>query len=51
MDTRKAPRFIEDAKRLGVDANPLDAADICDIIRDVDTAHHAELESPLTILS
>lgn len=51
MDPRKDPRFIEDEKRIGVDINPLDAADICDIIRDVDTAHHAEIESPLTILS
>lgn len=51
METMKDPRFIEDAKRIGIDVNPLGGAEIGEIIRDIDKADLAAIESLKKILN
>ena len=51
METMKDPRFIEDARRIGVDVNPLDGAEIGKIMREIDEAPLEAIESLRKILN
>ena len=51
MDTRKDAPFIEDTRRIGVDVNPLGGAEICNILREIDKADPAVIESLTRILN
>lgn len=51
METMKDPGFIEDARRIGVDVNPLGGADIGKIMREIDDAPLEAIESLRKILN
>ncbi len=51
METMKDPKFVEDARRIGVDVNPLDGAEIGKILREIDDAPADAIESLRKILN
>ena len=51
METMKDPGFIEDARRIGVDVNPLDGAEIGKIMREIDEAPLEAIESLRKVLN
>ena len=51
MDTMKDEKFIEDSRRIGVDVNPLDGAEIAKIMNEIDAAPVDAIESLKKILN
>ena len=51
MDTMKDEKFIEESRRIGVDVNPLDGAEISKIMREIDAAPADAIESLRKILN
>ena len=51
VETMKDPKFIEEARRIGVDVNPLDGAEIAKIMREIDAAPQDAIDSLKKILN